>query len=107
MTPAINQGIASGASLRGLCVAYRAHLMTSGAATLDAQTQMAHSQAFIELAEFATAKGETVPVLCETQGGVPMSIMPGGQSTSGQGGARASNPGSKDARSALTLSNRP
>ena len=77
-TPAINQGITSGASLHGLCVAYRAHLMMGGGATVNAETHLAHAHAFLELAEFATAKGETIPVLCASQGGVSMSIMPTG-----------------------------
>ncbi|MCI2974595.1 MAG: hypothetical protein MP439_00735 [Ferrimicrobium sp.] len=80
-TPAsVNHGILSGASLHGLCIAYRAHLMMSTGAMPAIEHRLAQSNAFVELAEYATSQGETVPILCATQGGVPMTRMPAGQS---------------------------
>jgi hypothetical protein len=81
-TPAaVNHGILSGASLHGLCIAYRAHLMMSTGAMPAIEHRLAQSNAFVELAAYATSQGETVPILCATQGGVPMTRMPAGQSS--------------------------
>ncbi|WP_298336930.1 hypothetical protein [Ferrimicrobium sp.] len=106
-TPAINQGITSGASLHGLCVAYRAHLMMGGGATVNAETHLAHAHAFLELAEFATANGETIPVLCASQGGVSMSIMPTGHAHAMGKSSVTSNLGSQGSASSFALGNRP
>ncbi|WP_298347356.1 hypothetical protein [Ferrimicrobium sp.] len=106
-TPAINQGLSSGASLHGLCVAYRAHLMMSGGATANAETHLAHAHAFLELAEFATAKGETIPVLCANQGGVSISIMPAGQSPAMGRNGKTSTVSAASGASSFALGNRP
>jgi len=83
----INQGLTSGASVHGLCVAYKAHVMAGGGASTNVMTRLAHAKAFVELAELATAKGETVAALCAAQGGVSITATP----TSSQANATAHN----------------
>jgi hypothetical protein len=74
----VNTGIPVGANLHGLCVAYRADLMMGGGVTANVQTHLADSTAFRSLSKLATSKGETIAVLCATQGGVSMTAVPAG-----------------------------
>lgn len=62
-------------NLHGLCVAYRGDLMTSGVPA-NVQARIASSPAFLSLKELASSKGETIAVLCSTQGGVPITALP-------------------------------
>ncbi|MHB1902888.1 MAG: hypothetical protein ACYCTG_02115 [Ferrimicrobium sp.] len=75
-TSGFNNGLASGASIHGLCVAYRAHLMANARVTSNLESHLAQSKAFLGLAQYATAKGETIATLCATQGGVKISPLP-------------------------------
>jgi hypothetical protein len=72
----INNGLTSGASVHGLCVAYRAHVMASGGASTSVMTRLAHSKAFVELADLAAAKSEHVATFCAAQVGVSMAATP-------------------------------
>jgi hypothetical protein len=74
----VNSGMPVGAKLHGLCVAYRADLMMGGGVTANVQTHLAGSTAFRSLSKLATSKGETIAVLCATQGGVSMTALPAG-----------------------------
>jgi hypothetical protein len=72
----INKGLSSGASVHGLCVAYNAHVMASGGASTSLMNRLAHSKAFVDLADLATAKGQTVATFCAAQAGVSMTAKP-------------------------------
>ncbi len=74
----VNTGIPVGANIHGLCVAYRADLMMGGGVTANVQTHLADSTAFRSLSKLATSKGETIAILCATQGGVSMTALPAG-----------------------------
>ncbi len=74
----VSSSIPVGANLHGLCVAYRADLMMAGGVTANVQTRLAGSTAFRNLSKLANSKGETIAVLCATEGGVSMTAMPAG-----------------------------
>jgi hypothetical protein len=92
----VNTGVPVDTNLHGLCVAYRADLMMGGGVTANVQTHLAGSTAFRSLSKLATSKGETIAVLCATQGGVSMTATPAGtanikvqQSTIASGASRS------------------
>ncbi|WP_276944839.1 hypothetical protein, partial [Ferrimicrobium acidiphilum] len=106
----INQGLASGASIHGLCVAYKAHMMASGGASAGVMTQLAHSKAFVELADLATAKSETVTTFCAAQAGVSMTAIPNGHANAtAHHAVKVHNPivASNNSSASIALKNRP
>ena len=106
----INKGLTSGASIHGLCVAYRAHVMASGGASTNVMTQLAHSKAFVELADLATAKSETVATFCAAQAGVSMFATPSGHANAtARNAVSVHNPivASNHSSARIALKNRP
>lgn len=109
-TTNINQGLMSGASVHGLCVAYKAHMMANGGATSSTTSHLANSKAFLELAELATTKGDTVTAFCASQGGVSMTAIPSSRANvTARNSVKTHNPivASNNASANITLKIRP
>jgi hypothetical protein len=100
----------SGASIHGLCVAYRAHVMAGGGASTSVMTRLAHSKAFVELADLATAKSEKVATFCAAQAGVSMTATPNSHANAtARNAVSAHNPivASNHSSASIALKNRP